>query len=161
MVDDAELLWERVCALREEQGKSLAQIAEESRVPITSVKRFFSGETKNPGFLSLCQIIYALGGSVDEVMEIDREKQPVHVEADSKYSRQLEKDLRYERKSKYRVWVAFLVLVAINIVMLLFDLFNPYVGYIRYQRQIAAYTGETASVVIGILIRKIKRATRI
>ena len=161
MVDDAELLWERVCALREEQGKSLAQISEESHVPLTSVKRFFSGETKNPGFLSLCQIIYALGGSVDEVMEIDREKQPVHVEADSKYSRQLEKDLHYERKSKYRVWVAFLVLVAINIVMLLFDIFNPYVGYIRYQRQVAAYTGETASVVLGILIRKIKGATRI
>lgn len=160
MVEDAELLWERVCILREEQGKSLAQIAEESRVPITSVKRFFSGETKNPGFLSLCQIIYALGGSVDEVMEIDREDQPVHMEADSKYSRLLEKDLRYERKSKYRVWVAFLVLVAINIVMLLFDLFNPYVGYIRYQRQMAAYTGETASVVLGIIIRKIKVATR-
>ena len=108
-------MWERVCALKEEQSKSLAQIAEESRVPITSVKRFFSGETKNPGFLSLCQIIYALGGSVDEVLEIDREKQPVHLEADSKYSRFLEKDLSYERKSKFRVCVAFLVLVAINI----------------------------------------------
>lgn len=161
MVEDAELIWRRVCTMKEEQGKSAAQIAEESGVPITSVKRFFSGETKNPGFLSLCQIIYALGGSVDEVMEIDREKQPVHVEADSKYSRQLEKDLRYERKSKYRVWVAFLVLVAINIAMLIFDLLNPYVGYIRYQRQMAAYTGETASVVLGIILRKIKGATRI
>lgn len=161
MVDDAELLWERVCVLREEQGKSLAQIAEESRVPITSVKRFFSGETKNPGFLSLCQIIYALGGSVDEVLEIDREKQPVHLEADSKYSRFLEKDLQYERKSKYRVWVAFLVLVAINIGMLLFDIFNPYVGYIRYQRQMAAYAGEAASVVLGVIVRKIKAISRI
>ena len=161
MIDDAERLWERVCALKEEQGKSLAQIAEESGVPLTSVKRFFSGETKNPGFLSLCQIIYALGGSVDEVMEIDREKQPVHMEADSKYSRFLEKDLQYERKSKFRVWVAFLVLVAINIVMLLFDIFNPYVGYIRYQRQMAAYTGETASVVLCVVISQIKAATRI
>ena len=112
-------------------------------------------------YKSLCQIIYALGGSVDEVLEIDREKQPVHMEADSKYSRFLEKDLRYERKSKFRVWVAFLVLVAINICMLLFDIFNPYVGYIRYQRQMAAYTGETASVVLCIVISKIKAATRI
>ena len=94
MVEDAELLWERVCILREEQGKSLAQIAEESRVPLTSVKRFFSGETKNPGFLSLCQIIYALGASVDEVLEIDGEKQPVHLENENKYTRHLEKDLQ-------------------------------------------------------------------
>ena len=59
---------------------------------------------------------------MDEVLEIDGEKQPVHIESDSKYSRFLEKDLRYERKSKFRVWVAFLVLVAINICMLLFDI---------------------------------------
>ena len=112
-------------------------------------------------YKSLCQIIYALGGSVDEVMEIDREKQPVHMEADSKYSRFLEKDLQYERKSKFRVWVAFLVLVAINICMLLFDIFNPYVGYIRYQRQMAAYTGEATSFVLFMVISKIKAATRI
>ena len=60
-----------------------------------------------------------------------------------------------------RVWVAFLVLVAINIVMLLFDLFNPYVGYIRYQRQMAAYTGEAASVVLCVVLSKIKGVTRI
>lgn len=161
MIEDAEIVWERVCALKEEQGKSLAQIAEESRVPVTTVKRFFSGETKNPGFMSLCQIIYALGGSVDEVLEIDRGKQEAHVETDSKYSRQLEKDLHYERRSKYRVWIAFLVLVAINVGMLLFDLFNPYVGYIRYQHQIAVYASETASVVIAAAMAKIRWFTRI
>ena len=161
MIEDSELIWERVRTLKDERGKSLAQISKDSGVPLTSVKRFFNGVTKNPGFLSLCQIIYALGGSVDEVLEIDREKQPVHLEADSKYSRFLEKDLQYERKSKYRVWVAFLVLVAINIGMLLFDIFNPYVGYIRYQRQMAAYAGEAASVVLGVIVRKIKAISRI
>ena len=115
MIEDSELIWERVRTLKDERGKSLAQISKDSGVPLTSVKRFFNGVTKNPGFLSLCQIIYALGGSVDEVLEIDREKQPVHMVADNKYSRFLEKDLSYERKSKFRVCVAFLVLVAINI----------------------------------------------
>lgn len=86
---------------------------------------------------------------------------PSEWKAGSKYSRQLEKDLHYERKSKFRVWIAFLVLVAINIAMLLFDLFNPYVGYIRYQRKMAAYTGETVSVVLGTILRKIKAATRL
>lgn len=161
MIEDADIVWERVSALKEEQGKSLAQIAEESRVPVTTVKRFFSGETKNPGFMSLCQIIYSLGGSVDEVLEIDREKQEAHVEADSKYSRQLERDLLYERKSKYRVWVSFLVLVAINIGMLLFDLLNPYVGYIRYQRQMAAYASEAASVVLAAVMAKIRWFTHV
>ena len=59
------------------------------------------------------------------------------------------------------MWVAFLVLVAINIGMLLFDIFNPYVGYIRYQRQMAAYTGEAASVMLCAILSKIKACTRI
>ena len=70
MIEDSELIWERVRTLKDERGKSLAQISKDSGVPLTSVKRFFNGVTKNPGFLSLCQIIYALGGSVDEVLEI-------------------------------------------------------------------------------------------
>ena len=71
MLEDPEQIWERVRAMKEEQGKSLGQIAKDSGVPLTTVKRFFNGATKNPGFLSLCQIIYALGASVDEVLEID------------------------------------------------------------------------------------------
>ena len=68
MLEDPEQIWERVRAMKEEQGKSLGQIAKDSGVPLTTVKRFFNGATKNPGFLSLCQIIYALGASVDEVL---------------------------------------------------------------------------------------------
>lgn len=36
-----------------------------------------------------------------------------------------------------------------------------YVGYICYQHQMAAYTGETASVVLCVVISKIKAATRV
>lgn len=112
-------------------------------------------------YKSLCQIIYALGGSVDEVLEIDREKQEAHLETDSKYTRQLEKDLHYERRSKYRVWIAFLVLVAINVGILLFDLFNPYVGYIRYQHQMAAYASETAYIVLAAVMANIMLFTHV
>ena len=156
MVDDAELLWERVCALREEQGKSLAQIAEESRVPITSVKRFFSGETKNPGFLSLCQIIYALGASVDEVLEIDGEKQPVHMENENKYTRHLEKDLHYERRSKTKWQIIFLVLVTFNILLLLLDIFRPEAGAIRIQQQVSGTVGRAACEMLNRVVRTVR-----
>ena len=148
MLEDPELIWERVRAMRDEQGKSLAQISKDSGVPLTSVKRFFNGVTKNPGFLSLCQIIYALGGSVDEVLEIDRDKQPVHIESDCKYTRHLEKDLHYERKSKVKWQIIFLVLVTLNILMLLLDIFRPETGSIRYQQQIAGCTGKAATEML-------------
>lgn len=156
MIEDSELIWERVRALKDERGKSLAQIAEESRVPVTTVKRFFSGETKNPGFLSLCQIIYALGGSVDEVLEIDREKQPVHMEHDCKYTRHLERDLHYERRSKSKWQIIFLVFVSLNILILLLDVLRPNVGSIHYQPQLAGTAGKTAAEILHRLLRGVR-----
>lgn len=156
MIEDSELIWERVRALKDERGKSLAQISKDSGVPLTSVKRFFNGVTKNPGFLSLCQIIYALGGSVDEVLEIDREKQPVHMEPDCKYTRHLERDLHYERRSKSRWQIIFLVLVSLNILILLLDVLRPETGSIHYQPQIAGTAGKTAAEMLCRLLRGVR-----
>ena len=156
MIEDSELIWERVRALKDERGKSLAQISKDSGVPLTSVKRFFNGVTKNPGFLSLCQIIYALGGSVDEVLEIDREKQPVHMEHDCKYTRHLERDLHYERRSKSRWQIIFLVLVSLNILILLLDVLRPETGSIHYQPQLAGTDGKTAAEMLCRLLRGVR-----
>lgn len=156
MIEDSELIWERVRALKDERGKSLAQISKDSGVPLTSVKRFFNGVTKNPGFLSLCQIIYALGGSVDEVLEIDREKQPVHMEHDCKYTRHLERDLHYERRSKSRWQIIFLVLVSLNILMLVLDVLRPETGSIHYQPQLAGTAGKTAAEMLCRLLRGVR-----
>lgn len=156
MIEDSELIWERVRALKDERGKSLAQISKDSGVPLTSVKRFFNGVTKNPGFLSLCQIIYALGGSVDEVLEIDREKQPVHMEHDCKYTRHLERDLHYERRSKSKWQIIFLVLVSLNILILLLDVLRPETGSIHYQPQLAGTAGKTAAEMLCRLLRGVR-----
>lgn len=156
MIEDSELIWERVRALKDERGKSLAQISKDSGVPLTSVKRFFNGVTKNPGFLSLCQIIYALGGSVDEVLEIDREKQPVHMEHDCKYTRHLERDLHYERRSKSKWQIIFLVLVSLNILMLVLDVLRPETGSIHYQPQLAGTAGKTAAEMLCRLLRGVR-----
>ena len=156
MIEDSELIWERVRTLKDERGKSLAQISKDSGVPLTSVKRFFNGVTKNPGFLSLCQIIYALGGSVDEVLEIDREKQPVHMEHDCKYTRHLERDLHYERRSKSRWQIIFLVLVSLNILILLLDVLRPETGSIHYQPQLAGTAGKTAAEMLCRLLRGVR-----
>ena len=156
MIEDSELIWERGRALKDERGKSLAQISKDSGVPLTSVKRFFNGVTKNPGFLSLCQIIYALGGSVDEVLEIDREKQPVHMEADCKDTRHLERDLHYERRSKSRWQIIFLVFVSLNILILLLDVLRPNVGSIHYQPQLAGTAGKTAAEMLCRLLRGVR-----
>lgn len=50
MVENNEIVWEKVCAMQESAGLTVADISARSGVPLTTVKRYFKGETKNPGF---------------------------------------------------------------------------------------------------------------
>lgn len=78
MVENNEIVWEKVCAMQESAGLTVADISARSGVPLTTVKRYFKGETKNPGFFQVCQIIHALDGSVDDVIGLDTGQQPAH-----------------------------------------------------------------------------------
>lgn len=138
MVDDAEMVWEKVCCLQTESGVSYAEISKKSGVPLTTVKRFFRGETKNPGFFQVCQIINALGGSVDDLLELgDRPQKVTYSPADERFCQQLLKDLSYERQLRRRSMIAFVILCALVMLMMMLDIISPQLGYIRYQ----AYSG--------------------
>lgn len=100
MIDNADVIFEKVIALKEQSGMTFDEISIKSKVPLTSVKRYFNGETKSPGFLQLSSIIVALDGSVDEVLGlIPQAQKPTNNE----FTRQLQSDLWYERKQK-RHW---------------------------------------------------------
>ena len=134
MIDNADVIFEKVIALKEQSGMTFGEISIKSKVPLTSVKRYFNGETKSPGFLPLSAIIVTLGGSVDEVLGlIPQAQKPINNE----FTRQLQSDLWYERKQK-RYWIyAFIFLVAFNLGLIIFDILNPNMGYIRYSEQTA------------------------
>ena len=121
-----------------------------SKVPLTSVKRYFNGETKSPGFLPLSAIIVALGGSVDEVLGlIPQAQKPTNNE----FTRQLQSDLWYERKQK-RQWVLiFILLVAFDLGLLLFDILNPDMGYIRYVEQASLITQDAFVMMFSMFLK--------
>lgn len=134
MVDNSDLILQKVIALKEESGMTFDEISIKSKVPLTSVKRYFNGETKSPGFLPLSSIIVALGGSVDEVLGLVPQAQKP---TNNEFTRQLQSDLWYERKQK-RYWIyAFILLVAFDLAIIVFDLTHPDMGYIRYSQQTA------------------------
>lgn len=142
MIDNSDMILEKVIALKEESGMTFDEISLRSKVPLSSVKRYFNGETKSPGFLLLSSIIVALGGSVDEILGlIPQAQKPTNNE----FTRQLQADLWYERKQK-RHWIfAFIILVIFNLGLLLFDILNPDMGYIRYAEQMS-FTGQITTM---------------
>jgi len=61
--------------LKEESGMTTQQIAEASAVPQGTISRILNGDTPNPTFSNVCDIIYAMGGSVDEMFGEQKQEQ--------------------------------------------------------------------------------------
>jgi transcriptional regulator with XRE-family HTH domain len=150
LIDNADMIFEKVITLKEQSGMTFDEISIKSKIPLTSVKRYFNGETKSPGFLPLSAIIVALDGSVDEVLGLVPQAQKP---TNNEFTRQLQSDLWYERKQK-RQWVLiFILLVAFDIGLLLFDILNPDMGYIRYVEQASLITQDAFVIMFSMFLK--------
>lgn len=54
--------------LRKSSGMSLKQIADATKIPESTVKRIFAGDTDDPYVSTIHRIVIALGGSLDHVL---------------------------------------------------------------------------------------------
>ena len=55
--------------LKKRSGMTTKQIAEKAKMPERTVTRIFSGETYAPGIDKLRDIVYAMGGSLDDILD--------------------------------------------------------------------------------------------
>ena len=55
--------------LKKRSGMSTKQIAEKTNMPERTITRIFSGETYAPGIDKLRDIVYAMGGSLDDILD--------------------------------------------------------------------------------------------
>lgn len=54
--------------LRKSSGMSLKQIADATKIPESTIKRIFSGETDDPYLSTIHRIVIALGGTLDHLL---------------------------------------------------------------------------------------------
>ncbi len=73
----AELVAEYLTALRIKNGLTYEAIAEQSDIPLSTVKNLCTGKTEKPRLDTVAPIIYAMGGSVDEMCNPDKSKDEV------------------------------------------------------------------------------------
>lgn len=70
--------------LRDKRGMSNHEIAELSHVPESTVCRIMTGHTDNPSFSTICDIVTALGGNLNEIasMEIHLQQNPASTDTE-------------------------------------------------------------------------------
>ncbi len=124
------ILHERLRAMKDASNMTAQQIADKSGVPVATVNRVLQGLTENPGFDTVCKLVKAMGGSLNDLDE-DKVCEPESLT--QLYERGLEyrnkKIRRLERTITIIAMFAFLVMAAV-IGMLVYDMMHLDRGWI-------------------------------
>ena len=119
--------------LKEKRKLTNQQLSDLSGVPVGTINRILSGQTDNPSFQTVCDIVIALDGSLDELAGI-RPKRDSEAE-NAKYPPETEAIYKQMIHSKdkwiFRLFVFSCVMVAFIMFLLIFDLLNPNIGFFR------------------------------
>ena len=106
------------------------QIADKSGVPVATVNRVLQGLTENPGFDTVCKLVKAMGGSLNDLDE-DRVCEPEGLT--QLYERGLEYRERKIKKLERTIMIiavfTFIVMAAV-IGMLVYDMMHLDKGWI-------------------------------
>ena len=119
--------------LKEKRKLTNQQLSDLSGVPVGTINRILSGQTDNPSFQTVCDIVIALDGSLDELAGI-RPKKDSEAE-NAKYTPEIEAIYKQMIHSKdkwiFRLFVFSCVIVAFIVFLLIFDVLNPNIGFFR------------------------------
>ena len=122
------MLHERLQALMNQKKMTASAVSKLSGVPETTVRNIVTGKTPDPGLQNVVDIVKALGGSMDDIVGIERPP----VTADQHLIALYERSAQTKDAWIKRLWVAFCTLVAAVIAIVFIDILNGGIGYIRY-----------------------------
>ena len=110
------MVHEKLKDLKTKKKLTNHKISELSGIPLSTVTKIINGKTDNPSFQSIKDITMAMGGSLDEVAEIqppifDQRKDPVEYSAQIElYERIIKKKNRW-MKLLFSTWIVTIALI--------------------------------------------------
>lgn len=125
------MLSTRLNELKDQRKLTNQQLSDLSGVPVGTINRIMAGQTDNPSFQTVCDMVMAMGGSLDELAGIQTpgggEPSPPGEELIRLYERTIEG----KEKWLYRLFFLCCVLIAVLLGVLIYDLTHPMVGFFR------------------------------
>ncbi|MDE6107516.1 MAG: helix-turn-helix domain-containing protein, partial [Oscillospiraceae bacterium] len=114
--------------MKERCGLSNKELADRSGVSLPTVNRIMSGETDSPGYQTVCDLVMAMGGSLDELAGI----RPT-TEVQSGESVEFYKQLISEKDTWLkRLFIITCFLISVIVFVVIFDIMHPYIGCLLY-----------------------------
>lgn len=115
--------------MKEERKLTTKQISELSGIPESTISRILSGQTDNPSFDTICSLVRAIGGSLDEFTGIQSSADaPESLVLVDLYEKMI------DEKNRLIKWLLIVccILIAVFVFIVLFDLINGNIGFVQY-----------------------------
>ena len=115
--------------MKEERKLTTKQISELSGIPESTISRILSGQTDNPSFDTICALVRAMGGSLDEFTRIQSSADaPESLALVDLYEKMI------DEKNRLIKWLMAVccILIAVFVFIVLFDLINGNIGFVQY-----------------------------
>ena len=115
--------------MKEERKLTTKQISELSGIPESTISRILSGQTDNPSFDTICALVRAMGGSLDEFTGIQSSADaPESLALVDLYEKMI------DEKNRLIKWLMAVccILIAVFVFIVLFDLINVNIGFVQY-----------------------------
>ena len=126
-------LFEKIQEMKDETKMTYQDIANKSGVPLSTVKRIFSGQTPDPGYTSVISIIEAMGGSDDDIKQSNTAQfnNSVPRQSVERLCSVYEHSIADKNKLIKALLIILLSIMSVFIFLLVWDLVNPNIGFFR------------------------------
>lgn len=121
----------RLKELKDQRKLTNQQLSDLSGVPVGTINRIMAGQTDNPSFQTVCDMVMAMGGSLDELAGIQTPGGGEPSPPGEDLIRLYERTIEGKEKWLYRLFFLCCVLVAVLLGVLIYDLTHPMVGFFR------------------------------
>lgn len=133
IIGDNIILADYLRKLKDKKNITNQELSDLSGVPIGTINRIMAGQTDNPNFQTICDIVIALDGSLDNLVGI---KSTVENE-NPNITLSMESAMMYKHiiatKDKWirNLFICVCFLVVFILILLVIDLSIPSLGYFR------------------------------
>lgn len=118
-------------ALKDKKKLTNQQLSDLSGVPLGTINRIMAGQTENPNFQTVCDLVRSMDGSLDELAGLTSPPQEESQIIGRDLIRVYEETIRNKDKWMHRIFVCCCVLVLFIMGVVTYDLMNPMIGFFQ------------------------------
>ncbi len=118
-------------ALKDKKKLTNQQLSDLSGVPLGTINRIMAGQTENPNFQTVCDLVRSMDGSLDELAGLTSPSQEESQIIGRDLIRVYEETIRNKDKWMHHIFVCCCVLVLFIMGVVTYDLMNPMIGFFQ------------------------------